>query len=113
MRQACNAKAQDQATRDAPRQAALALRDRENVLRLGEMVDADVQISRPGQAPYCQCQDLQFRFRGRQLGFSDAPLRREPGRQMRKLYSAIRSGSSASTLSRVALKLSSVCLGRP
>ncbi len=64
-------------------QPPLALRHREFVVRLGEVVHADVQVARARQAADGERQDVELGLGRRQLGLADAALRPEQARQVR------------------------------
>ena len=63
-------------------QTALALRHGQFIVRLGEVVHADEDISRVGQPANRQLQDLQARIGRGQIGFVDAALGLCQGRQV-------------------------------
>jgi len=64
-------------------QAPLALGDGEFVIRLGEVVHADKDVARIGQAANGELDDLQLGIRAWQFGLADAPLRLGQVGQMR------------------------------
>ena len=63
-------------------QFAFTLRDRELVIRLGEMVHADVDVARAGQSFDRKLEDRKLGFRRWELGLVDAPLRFEQVRHV-------------------------------
>ncbi len=64
-------------------QPTLALGHGELVVGLGEVIHADEDVTRLGQAADRQRQDLQLGVGRRQVGFTDAPLRLEQRGQVR------------------------------